>query len=777
MNMFSTSLRASFLRRFFTMLFVALLSLNVWAADPVTVKDIRVEGLQRVEPGTVFASIPFRVGDQYNEEKGAAAIRSLFALGLFKDVRIELNDDVIVLIVEERPTIAKVDFIGTKEFDKDVLSKALKDIGLSEGRPFDKALADRAEQELKRQYVNRSLYGAEVITTITPIERNRVNLSFTVVEGDLAKIKEIRIVGANAFSEKTLLGQLDQNVGNWLSWYTKSDRYSRTKLNADLETLRAWYQSRGFLEFRVDSTQVAISPNKQDISITINITEGNVFIVSEVALEGYYLNKDTEFKSLVNIKVGKPYNIDDVVKTTKAFNDFFADFGFAFARTEARPEIDRENNRVKLVLVADPARRAYVRRINIVGNTKTRDQIVRREMRQTEAAWYDGQKIKLSKDRIQRLGYFKDVELDTQEVAGTQDQVDLNVNVTEKPTGMLNVGAGYSSLEHLTFMFGIQQDNIFGSGQNVGLQVNTSSLNRMYVISETDPYFTEDGVSRTVSYYHRVNRPYSTLVQGDYQMITTGASLSFGVPVTELDRVYVGMGYENTQIVEGLYLPDIYTDYINKFGHTTRAYPMTVGWARDSRDNYLNPSSGRFLRLNSETSASGELRYAKVGAQYQQYIPLSKQYTFAFNSELGWGFGLNGQEFPLFKYYTSGGLGSVRGFSPGSLGKRVVNTNALTSGTSYVVGGSRKITVNSELQMPFPGAGNDRSLRLYTFYDMGNVFAPDQSVELSQLRTSVGLGISWVTPMGPLRLAWARPVRSFQGDTIQRVQFQIGTTF
>ncbi len=777
MNMFSTSLRASFLRRFFTMLFVALLSLNVWAADPVTVKDIRVEGLQRVEPGTVFASIPFRVGDQYNEEKGAAAIRSLFALGLFKDVRIELNDDVIVLIVEERPTIAKVDFIGTKEFDKDVLSKALKDIGLSEGRPFDKALADRAEQELKRQYVNRSLYGAEVITTITPIERNRVNLSFTVVEGDLAKIKEIRIVGANAFSEKTLLGQLDQNVGNWLSWYTKSDRYSRTKLNADLETLRAWYQSRGFLEFRVDSTQVAISPNKQDISITINITEGNVFIVSEVALEGYYLNKDNEFKSLVNIKVGKPYNIDDVVKTTKAFNDFFADFGFAFARTEARPEIDRENNRVKLVLVADPARRAYVRRINIVGNTKTRDQIVRREMRQTEAAWYDGQKIKLSKDRIQRLGYFKDVELDTQEVAGTQDQVDLNVNVTEKPTGMLNVGAGYSSLEHLTFMFGIQQDNIFGSGQNVGLQVNTSSLNRMYVISETDPYFTEDGVSRTVSYYHRVNRPYSTLVQGDYQMITTGASLSFGVPVTELDRVYVGMGYENTQIVEGLYLPDIYTDYINKFGHTTRAYPMTVGWARDSRDNYLNPSSGRFLRLNSETSASGELRYAKVGAQYQQYIPLSKQYTFAFNSELGWGFGLNGQEFPLFKYYTSGGLGSVRGFSPGSLGKRVVNTNALTSGTSYVVGGSRKITVNSELQMPFPGAGNDRSLRLYTFYDMGNVFAPDQSVELSQLRTSVGLGISWVTPMGPLRLAWARPVRSFEGDTIQRVQFQIGTTF
>jgi outer membrane protein insertion porin family len=401
-------------------------------------------------------------------------------------------------------------------------------------------------------------------------------------------------------------------------------------------------------------------------------------------------------------------------------------------------------------------------------------------MRQTEAAWYDGQKIKLSKDRIQRLGYFKDVELDTQEVAGTQDQVDLNVNVTEKPTGMLNVGAGYSSLEHLTFMFGIQQDNIFGSGQNVGLQVNTSSLNRMYVISETDPYFTEDGVSRTVSYYHRVNRPYSTLVQGDYQLITTGASLSFGVPITELDKVYIGGGYENTELVSGLYMPDIYqTQWIDKYGPTARAYPITTGWARDSRDNYLNPSSGRYVRLNSETSFSGELRYAKIGAQYQQYFPLSKQYTFAFNSELGLGFGLNGQGLPLFKYYTSGGLGSVRGFSPGSLGERVNNScgGLCSPPVSYVIGGSRKITINSELQMPFPGAGNDRSLRLYTFYDMGNVYGPEQSVDLSQLRTSVGLGISWVTPMGPLRLAWARPVRSFEGDTIQRVQFQIGTTF
>ena len=744
------------------------MAFHAWAADPFTVRDIRVEGLQRVEPGTVFASIPFRVGDDYNEEKGAAAIRSLFALGLFKDVRIEVNGDELVLIVEERPNIATVDFIGTKEFDKDVLRKALRDIGLAEGRPFDKALADRAEQELKRQYVNRSLYGAEIITTITPTDRNRVNLSFTVVEGDLAKIKEIRVIGAKAFDESKLLDQFDQGTGNWLSWYTKSDRYSRTKLNADLETLRAWYMSRGYLEFRVDSTQVAISPNKQDISITINITEGDRFVVSEVALDGYYLGKDDEFKSLIEIKAGKPYNADDVAKTTKAFNEYFGNFGFAFARTEVRPEIDRATNRVKLVLVADPARRAYVRRINIVGNNRTRDQIVRREFRQMESSWYDGEKIRLSRDRVNRLGYFKDVEVDTQEVAASQDQVDLNVNVVEKPTGMLTLGAGFSSAEKVTFTFGIQQDNVFGSGQNLGLQVSTSKFNQYYVINTTNPYFTDDGVSRTFEYYHRSSKPYVEQ-GGDYRLVTSGAGVRFGVPFSELDRVFIGASLEQTEIVPGTNLPASYLAYANHFGYTTKTVPMTLGWARDGRDSYLNPTSGKFIRLNSETGMAGDTRYIKMGTQYQQYFPLSKQYTFAFNADFGLGKGLQGQPYPVFKNYYSGGLGSVRGFEQGTLGPRDVS--------GMVVGGPKKVTINTEFLMPFPGAGNDRSLRLYGFYDMGNVYGEYDKIQLNQLRSSYGVGLSWVSPMGPLRFAWARPARSFTGDRIQRLQFQIGTSF
>ena len=406
-----------------------------WALEPFKVQDIRVEGLQRVEPGTVFASMPMRVGDDYNDEKGAAAIRALFGLGLFKDVRLEASGNVLVVVVQERPTIADVEFAGAREFDKDALKKSMRDVGLTDGRPFDKALADRAEQELKRQYLNKSFYAVDVVTTVTPIERNRVNLTFTIIEGEPARIKDIRIVGNKAFSDSTLKGLFEQDTGGWLSWYTKSDRYARSKLNADQETLRSYYLQRGYLEFRIDSTQVAISPDKQDISVTLNVTEGERYVVSGVKLEGNYLDRDNEFKSLVKIQPGEPYNADQVVETTKAFSDYFGNFGFAFAKVEAIPEIDRQNNRVALVLQAEPARRAYVRRINVAGNNRTRDEVVRREFRQFEASWYDGDKIKLSRDRVDRLGYFTEVNVETQEVSGAPDQVDLVITVAEKPTG------------------------------------------------------------------------------------------------------------------------------------------------------------------------------------------------------------------------------------------------------------------------------------------------------------------------------------------------------
>ena len=739
-----------------------------WALEPFKVQDIRIEGLQRVEPGTVFASMPMRVGDDYNDEKGAAAIRSLFALGLFKDVRLEANGNVLVVVVQERPTIADVEFAGSREFDKEALKRSMRDIGLTDGRPFDKALADRAEQELKRQYLNKSFYAVDVVTTVTPIERNRVNLTFTVIEGAPARIKEMRIVGNKAFSESTLTGLFEQDTGGWLSWYTKSDRYARSKLNADLETLRSYYLQRGYLEFRIDSTQVAMSPDKESISVAVNVTEGERYVVSGVQLEGNYLDREDEFKSLVKIVPGEPYNADQVAETTKAFSDHFSNFGFAFARVEAVPDIDRQNNRVAIVVQAEPSRRAYVRRINVAGNNRTRDEVVRREFRQFEASWYDGDKIKLSRDRVDRLGYFTDVNVETQEVPGAPDQVDLVVTVVEKPTGSLQLGAGFSSAEKVSLSFAVKQENAFGSGNYLGVEVNTSKYRRTLVLSTTDPYFTADGVSRTLDLYYRTDKPYEDQ-GGNYELVTKGASIRFGVPFSETDTVFFGAGVEGVSIKPGTNIPAAYLDYAERFGYNSTSVPLTVGWSRDDRDSALAPNSGRYQRLNSEWSIAGDARYVRANYQYQQYVPLNKKFTLAFNGELGWGKGMSDRPFPVFKNFYSGGLGSVRGFDQGTLGPRDV--------TGASLGGPKKLTLNAELMAPFPGAGNDRTLRVFTFVDVGNVYGDNEKITFSDMRASAGVGLSWISPLGPLRIAFAQPVRKFAGDRIQKLQFQIGTSF
>ena len=748
-----------------------LSALPAWAVEPFTVRDIRVEGLQRVEPGTVFASIPVRVGETYTDEKGAAAIRALFALGLFKDVRLETEGDVLLVVVEERPTVAELEFMGLKEFDKNVLLKALREIGLSEGRPFDKALADKAEQELKRQYIGRSLYAAEVVTTATPLERNRVNLSFSITEGSPARIREIRIVGNKAFSESTLRDQFNLDTGGWMSWYTKSDRYSRTKLNGDLESLRSYYLSRGYLEFRIDSTQVAMSPDKQEMSITVNITEGEPFVVSAVRLEGNFLEKDDEFKALVRIRPGQPYNAETVAETTKAFTDHFGKFGFAFARVDARPEIDRSQNRVVMVLQADPSRRAYVRRIQIGGNNRTRDEVIRREFRQFEAAWYDGDKISLSRDRVNRLGFFTEVNVETLEVPGSPDQVDLLFNVVEKPTGNITLGAGFSSFEKVALTFGITQENAFGSGNYLAVQVNTSRYNRNIVLSTTNPYFTENGISRTLDVFHRTSRPYFGDLNA-YSIVSTGAGVRFGLPVTERDTVFVGANLEQSGVRQGTGLPNIYKDWL---GDRT-AVPLTLGWARDGRDSALVPTRGNYQRFFSDWSVAGDSRYVRTNYQFQQYVPLTKKFTFAFNSDLGWGKGLNGQNYPIFKNFYVGGLGSVRGYQQSTLGYSEP-ANPPTNNNLVFTGGAKKVVFNAEMIGPFPGAGNDRTLRLFGFVDAGYAFRESDPVRLNELRSSYGVGLSWISPMGPLRFSYAIPINQQAGDRIQKLQFQIGTSF
>ena len=762
-----SSSRKNSLRPLCIALVAALQASAAWAVEPFVLKDIRVEGLQRSDAGTVFASLPFRIGDTYSDEKGAAALRALFATGLYKDVRIDVDGTVLVVIVEERPVIANIDFIGLKEFDKDQLVKSLKDFGIGEGQPFDKALADRAEQELKRQYLTRSLYGAEVVTTVTPQERNRVNLSFTITEGTAAKISEIRISGNKVFSESTLKGLFDLNDGGWLNFYTKADRYSRAKLDADLETLRAYYLNRGYLEFTVESTQVAISPDKQDITVTINIKEGQPYTVSGVKLEGEYLGKEDDFKTLVLIKPGSPYQAEAVTQTTRAMIERFGTFGYAFAKVDARPDIDRATGTVAITLAADPARRVYIRRINVAGNTRTRDEVVRREFRQFESSWYDGRKIKLSRDRVDRLGYFSEVNVDTNEVPGTPDQVDLTITIKEKATGNLQLGAGFSSADKLSLSGSIKQDNIFGSGNYLGVELNTSKFSRTLVVSTVDPYFTVDGISRAIDVFYRTQRPINS--QGEsYELVTPGASIRFGVPFSEYDTVYFGIGFERTEI-KGDNLPLNYRNYRTVFGDKSNSVPLSIGWARDSRDSALVPTAGRLTSLSLDWGFAADTRYVRAITKYQQYIPLSRRFTLAFNAELGWGKGLSGRPYPIFKNFYGGGLGTVRGFDQNSLGPVDV--------TGAYIGGNRRLNLNSELYLPVPGTGNDRTLRLFTYVDVGNVWGENDRLTAESLRASAGVGLTWVSPVGPLKLSYGQPLRKRPEDRIQRLQFQIGTAF
>jgi outer membrane protein insertion porin family len=481
------------------------------------------------------------------------------------------------------------------------------------------------------------------------------------------------------------------------------------------------------------------------------------------------LGRDNEFKSLVTIKPGLSYNITDIVETTKAFSEFFGKFGFAFAKIEPRTEIDRKTNQVKIFLQAEPSRRAYVRRINISGNDKTKDDIIRREFRQMESSWYDGDKIKLSRDRIDRLGYFTEVSIDTQEVPGSPDQVDINLKVIEKPTGALQLGAGFSSSEKFFLSFGISQDNFFGTGNSLGIQINTSKYNKLYQISTTDPYFTEDGVSRTLNFYDRNLRPYSA-TSTYYNIYSKGLGVNFGVPVAEIDTVFVGIAYDQTSVSSGTGLPDTYSDYV---GSNISSVPLTIGWARDSRDSILAPNKGKLFKLNSEVGAFGDIRYYKNSGQYQQYWPLTRKYTLAVNAELGLGAGFNGYSFPVFKNFYSGGLGSVRGYQQNSL----QTDNMYSKYGDYSTGGAKKILLNTEFLMPFPGVGTDKTLRLFTFLDVGNVYSYEESIDLSQLRSSVGVGLSWISPVGPLRFAFAKPIRQFDNDRMQTFQFQIGTAF
>lgn len=780
----------TFSRRLVAAAAIAFCSGQAFAADPFVVKDIRVEGIQRTEAGTVFSYLPVRVGDTFTDDKAAAAIKALYATGFFKDVRIEAEGDVLVVQMEERPAIASVDFTGIKEFDKDQLNKALKQIGVSESRIFDKSLVDRAEQELKKQYLSRGLYGAKVTTTITPVERNRVAITFGVDEGEVSRIKQINFVGNKTFSDKDLLEQIKLTTPGWFTWYSKADQYSKEKLAADIETLRSYYLDRGYLEMQVESTQVSITPDKKDIYITINIKEGEKYTVSDIKLDGEMLGMDTDLAGLVQLKSGDIYSGAKLTASTKKISERLGNFGYAFANVNANPNVDREKKEVAFTILVDPSKRVYVRRINIAGNTKTRDEVIRREFRQFEDSWYDGERIKLSRDRVDRLGYFKEVTVETPEVPGSTDQIDVNMKVEEKPTGNITVGAGFSQSEKLTLTGSISQENAFGSGNTIGVSINTAATFRTIAVSETNPYFTDDGISRTYDIYLRTvtNSVYAT---GDYRVRTIGGGVKFGVPFSELDRVFFGVGIENTNVQTELSSPSLYRTYVNDFGSnsqsgcdvtattgtcgvgsaTTTSFPLTAAWQRDSRDSAMIPTKGRYQRANLEVSTIGTLRYFRTTYQNQYFQPFwGNSSTLALNGEIDYGHGMNGKPYPIFKNFYAGGIGSVRGYEDSSLGN-------LKDQYGDSMGGASRLVGSAELQFPFSGAGQDRTMRWFLFLDGGQVYADGSPIQVGQMRYSTGIGISWLSPIGPLKFSYGHPLNSKPGDKSQPLQFQLGTGF
>jgi len=769
-----------FLARLILLLSIGL-SLHVHAADSFVVKDIRVEGLQRVEPGTVFSYLSVQVGDTFTEEKGAEAIKALYSTGFFRDVQIQAQGNVLIVIVDERPTISRIEFTGMKEFDPEVVRKSLKTVGVAEARFYDKALIDKAEQELKRQYVGKGMFAAEVVATVTPVERNQVAVYFNIDEGPVAKIQEINFIGNEAFSEGTLRSEMQLKTGGWLSWYSKDNLYSKQKLTADLETIRSYYLNRGYLEFVIESTQVSITPDKKGIYLTISIREGKKFTVKDVRLAGELLGKEAELKQLIVLKPGDTFSSAKLTESTKAIAEVLGSYGYAFATINPQPDIRREQAEVDLTLVIDPGRRIYVRKVEISGNAKTRDMVIRREMRQFESSWFDSDKIDLSKKRLGRLGYFTETDITTEDVPGSPDQVDVNVKVTEKPTGAVTIGAGFSSTEKLILSAGINQDNAFGTGTSVGLNASLGKINQNLTLSNYDPYFTEDGISRYTDLYYRSSKPLYYVGDPDYQIKSVGSNIKFGVPYTEVDRVFFGTGVEAFQIQTTVNTPIPYLNYAQSYGIAAPGYPgtlttynvpLTVGWARDGRDSALIPSDGSLQQLSAEAGTPvGNMTFYRMYGQYQKYHSFSKGNILSFNGEVGYGQAYGNNPFPITKNYYVGGIGSVRGYAPGSLGPQYYNS---TIGAWQPTGGQSKIVGNVEYTVPVPGSGVDKTLRTFAFIDGGNAYGNNLNLVLNY---SYGLGISWISPLGPLKFSYGIPYKPFPNANVQRLQFQVGTAF
>ncbi len=749
-------------------------SAPAWAVDAFVVEDIEVVGLQRISLGTTFNYLPVKVGEEFDDAKAGNVIRSLYRTGFFEDIQLSRKNNILMVHVEERPSIAKIKVFGNEDLQTEDLNSALKEVGLTEGRIFNRSLLDQMQQELQRQYFSLGKYGATINTTLTDLERNRVDIAIDINEGDAAQIKQINIVGAKAFNERRLLDKFELSTPTMWSGISGSGKYSKQELQGDLETLRSYYLDRGYIRFSIDSAQVSITPDKRDVYIGINVTEGKKYTVSDVKLSGNLIVPKAELEALLQVKAGDVFSRRAIADTTNRLSERLAIDGYAFANVNAVPDINEKKRSIALNFYVDPGNRVYVRRINITGNTKTRDGVVRREVRQMEGGWLSTPLVERSKIRLQKLGYFGSVNVETPAVAGTTDQVDLNFDVVEGSTGNFTAGLGYGDTQGLLLNMSVTLNNFLGTGKRVSTEVNNSRVNTIYRFTYTDPYHTPDGISRGFSLSSRsTNAARANLAA--YSTDRYGATVTYGFPLSEYSRASWSLGFENTNLrIRDDTAPEAYSKWVAENGDNFDAFITSVSWSHDTRNRAIFPDRGSYTLLSAQAATpGGDLEYYKLGIRQRWYMAITNTVTFSLAGELGYGDGYGDtSELPFYENYYAGGSRTVRGFRGNTLGPRDPVTNR-------AIGGASKAIARMELFFPSPFAEEEggRTFRLSTFIDAGNVFASPEDVNFNDLRSAYGMSAVWITPVGALTFNWAWPLRSEPGDTTEFFQFSIGAPF
>lgn len=738
--------------------------------DAFVVEDIRLEGLQRITAGTVFNYLPINVGDTVDGTRTAGAVRALFRTGFFRDVRLERDGDTLVVVVVERPSIGSIEFVGNEELKTDDLLSALEQMGVAQGRVFNRSTFDQVKQELHRTYFAAGRYGVQVTGTVTPLERNRVAIKFEIAEGVVAKIRQINIVGNVAFDDEELRDDFELDTTGFFSFLSRSDRYSKPKLAADLETLRSLYLDNGFINFNIDSTQVSIAPDKKDVYITINVTEGSRYVVRDIYLQGALIVPEEELFELVTVVQDTEFSRKRVTETARRIGNRLGNEGYSFANVNAVPEIDDTEEKVDLTFFVDPGKRVYVRRINFKGNTKTRDEVLRREMRQMESGWISNQALERSRIRLNRLGFFESVDVSTRAVSGASDQVDVDFGVVERPSGNLLLGAGYSDSQGAVFDISVTEENFLGSGNHLRASFNTSKVSRDISISWVNPYWTVDGVSRGLEAYNR-RTDASDANLADYDLEQIGTGVTFGIPISELTRVNLGFNAEQTDFIVGPSASREVRNFFNENGGRFITLLTTGAWAKDSRNSRFLPTRGSLSRLSGEFAVPGsDLTYYKLFARHQRLFPLAEDFVFLLEGEIGYGDGFGGTgELPLTENFFAGGLRSVRGFRSNTLGPRDEFDQPL--------GGNLKVVGTAELILPLPFTRDSNTFRVTTFLDTGNVYGPKEDFDFDTLRYSTGIAAIWLSPVGPLTMSFAKALKTRAGDQTDGFQLTFGTSF